>query len=581
MSPTTRTCAGLFLLGCLLCVPGILFDRFPFPDVAERYVLMAEEFAAGHWDRAFHPRFPPLTPALGGLIASTGMPAFAAIKSASAFWFAFGAIAVFLLQRRVFGEPTALWAAMLYLLCSRLLRLGPSGLLDPGKTAFFALAAYGLVRFAQSKDRGSVLIVALGAAGVAIARPEAVLQSLMLLAVMAGLEASAAWRKTGKEGTGTLCPQHTSGASHKRYLSPFSTLSKTLATTGLFCVLLLPWLAYTTLQTGYPVTASRQIPVVKRLEAALGLDLQIRAPRLPEYAGPTFPLPVDTSIAEPPTESTTTAGPTRPSRMLANATPESIWTWMIVETGEGMYPPYTLFVVVAMIIRRRRGTWSGAETILLTLFIAHSLLVVLSLMAMGSIWVEERYVAAASPLLFGWAAWAIRGSIAQLSDRGQMAKWAVHALVVLVVAGLLFDGWRRLRPSLRPEKQAMQQAEIECGRWLKTHAAMESHAGRPRLPSDWYNYHAGGRPILICEEATVQFLSGGDAVNTDVLGRVDDFRSFVALCKALDVDYVVVSPRLVRRFPFLRSHERLSPYFRPAFVKWKDAVQYRYILARS
>ena len=67
---------------------AVWLNYLPLRDVATRYAPMAEAFAEGNWDYAFHPRVPPLQVICGGIIAWLfNCNGFIALKITSAIWF--------------------------------------------------------------------------------------------------------------------------------------------------------------------------------------------------------------------------------------------------------------------------------------------------------------------------------------------------------------------------------------------------------------------------------------------------------------------------------------------------------------
>ena len=62
----TLLCCALVLF--LLYFPGAYMHEFILRDTAVRYAPMADAFAAGNWEYAFHPRVNCLHPLISGII---------------------------------------------------------------------------------------------------------------------------------------------------------------------------------------------------------------------------------------------------------------------------------------------------------------------------------------------------------------------------------------------------------------------------------------------------------------------------------------------------------------------------------
>lgn len=95
---------------------------------------MAEEFAAGNWAEAFHPRFGVGMPVVSGLVCLlTGLNGLSASAAVSSFAWAWGLFPVWLMADRMFGRRTAWFAFALYLICPQPLLWGIKGLREPFK----------------------------------------------------------------------------------------------------------------------------------------------------------------------------------------------------------------------------------------------------------------------------------------------------------------------------------------------------------------------------------------------------------------------------------------------------------------
>ena len=136
----------IFLLMWLVLLPAIVLYDFPQRDISERYAPMAEAFAAGEWDFAFHPRVTPLLTMLAGAIRRiAGCGGFRACQLAGALMITCGIFPLYRGCVEIYGTRVAAWTALLYAGCSSLLRLGYYGVRETccvfGVTLLFLAAA--------------------------------------------------------------------------------------------------------------------------------------------------------------------------------------------------------------------------------------------------------------------------------------------------------------------------------------------------------------------------------------------------------------------------------------------------------
>lgn len=174
---------ALFLLMWLLLFPAIWSFDFPQRDVAARYAPMAEAFARGEWQFAFHPRVTPLLPVTSGILAfllsCNGYLACqldaSLLLTVALFPFYFGC-------KKIYGEKTAFFAGILFALCPPFLRLGYYGLRETGSILGVVLLFYATtVFYRQSHIRKGFLWFAVAEAILLLSRGD-----IALFAVIAG-----------------------------------------------------------------------------------------------------------------------------------------------------------------------------------------------------------------------------------------------------------------------------------------------------------------------------------------------------------------------------------------------------------
>lgn len=244
--PALISCAVLLLL-----LPALLFSELPKLDVACRYAPMAEAFAAGDWEFAFHPRVTPLLPVCAGILAKLfPVSGWAACQMASALFLALSVFPVFFAIRRIYGFGNAVFASALIPFCSYLMRLGYFGLRETAAVFGASLLLYAAALLHDSGRRpGGYLAFAFGAAVLLLSRGDTALfvaaASLILLI----------W-------------------DFVRHRHPL----RSLAAGGLVLLILFPQMCYNYRMIGWPVPEYRHAMVLRRLSKKLPLLDRLRNP---------------------------------------------------------------------------------------------------------------------------------------------------------------------------------------------------------------------------------------------------------------------------------------------------------------
>ena len=134
---------GYWLVFGVLCH---WFYPVAISDALARYAPMAEHFARGEWELAYHPRFGVLFPTLCGLtVKAFGVGGDTAVQSVAIGLLALSAIPLWFLTRELFGVTVAWWAVALLLTVNDFTAHAMDGIRDTGKCLGFALVAYGAV----------------------------------------------------------------------------------------------------------------------------------------------------------------------------------------------------------------------------------------------------------------------------------------------------------------------------------------------------------------------------------------------------------------------------------------------------
>lgn len=116
-------------------------------DTCARYAPMADYFARGEWEFAFHPRFGVVFQVLTGLVVKClGVSGDCATQIVSIGFYAFATIPLWFVVRALFDSRTAWWTIALVFVFEDMTRYAFDGLRDSGKFLGFALVALGAVR---------------------------------------------------------------------------------------------------------------------------------------------------------------------------------------------------------------------------------------------------------------------------------------------------------------------------------------------------------------------------------------------------------------------------------------------------
>lgn len=162
-------------------------------DTCCRYAPMAEAFATGAWEQAFHPRFGFGTPILAGSFCYlTGADGYVACTVVAMVAWALGIIPLFFLTRRIFDVRTAWFAVILYLGGPTILLWSLKGLRESFKVLGLLLMADALFASLDRRQgkscRGDLLEASLGLALLVFFKVDSVVFALLFVALYLWLE---------------------------------------------------------------------------------------------------------------------------------------------------------------------------------------------------------------------------------------------------------------------------------------------------------------------------------------------------------------------------------------------------------
>jgi 4-amino-4-deoxy-L-arabinose transferase-like glycosyltransferase len=403
MNKQSRYTILLALAAFCLCLPILLFDSSIVRDVAARYAPMAEAFASGDWQNAFHPRIPPLFTVTTGIISRLFcLSGTAACEISSALFFALTVFPFMALMKKVFNQKYAIWATVMLIICSRLLRISGMGVRDTAKCFFLVLAAYGLVCFFRKYNWKGAVYCSLGCIGLALTRGDSSLFALLFLAAIALIEIF----------------------KQKRF--PYKSLCAGL----MLLVFTAPWAYYEYQHTGWPVMESRHATILNKIfkvepsndSLAVANITSRKAPANPAQKAP--------------------ANPARKAKRLKKRNKE-----FLKNLWKGFYPQYLFFIIPVLFFRIRRKILKPEELILLSIVLLHAAGMIAQIaIADKQLFIYKRYLIVATPLLFGWAAIGLRWLVDKIKRILILKyRWLAKAVIIVLITISIFDAWSRVR----------------------------------------------------------------------------------------------------------------------------------------
>lgn len=494
------------VLTFLIFLPGVLIADLPMSDVHLRYAPMAEEFAAGEWAYAFHPRIPPFLPVLGGCFVKLfGISGFSGVKLAGLLCFSLMFTALIPLFRRIFDLRTTITAGILAMFLSPLLRLVFAGLREPAKGVFFIWAAYCLIRLWQEKrSLGALLMLGTACAGMCMVKDDSVLFALLFLLTAFLTEI------------------------FRSRLFPWRTVLAGLTA----AVLLLPllWLNYR--MTGYPVPSNRFVSFAEKVLPFRCFDRNADRTRPADPVHQAVPKKGEIPLQGPKAVNFLYSFHTMSLEEYRNL---SVMKWsaknildLLGNVLSGFFLWYFLPALAVIVIRIRRGKWRSEETILLAVPLLHTLFLVVQIaIADGWLLFPRRYPTPLVPLFCGWTATAFLWCSDRLRERfgGPVPKRAEWTVCILVLIGLYAYG-------LLPEIQELTSSNKRAMRSVLFGWADQIRADYrgPKRTEDFFvdseRYISFRRPHVYSDKLhELGYLAGGESLP----GPLDPLKRFTRL----------------------------------------------------
>ncbi len=538
----------LTLAGVLLTLPMLAMAELPQRDVLFRYAPMAQAIADGDWAIAFHPRIPPLLPVLGAIvILGLGCSAFAALKLVSAASFVLTLLPLWGIFRRVFNSQIAVGGCIFYLFCSYLLRQAPTGLRESTKCFFLVLMTYAIIRIFQERRRlGSYLLFGAAAAAMGLTRDDSILYAMLIGLFIAGLE------------------------TVKLRAFPWRSSLAALTALLIFC----PYLLYNYAVTGFPVPGIRAVRMVSPWLPKNSFGKL----EYPQKANATPPLrPLECKAALPPLKAGETPegtavkpakAPSKPLPLLVHLPPdeesEDIPDFLS-SLVKGAYFFFSLPALAIILWRIYRRRWTRAESILLALFLGHTLIILLQIIIVDhKLYVSRRYLLPAVPLIFGWTAMAAWWIHRQLLHKlpPNWGKWVFAILCIAAGIGLYIDA---LMPQIKMYSTSKRVLERQAAETWAEFIRNDYHGSRRPAGHkiNIHEYRTFFRPTVACAEIpALGYLAGGEGF---------DISAWECITRKLPADYLVGAFRGKEEIPKLPGYEQVKVLRREnrGYVLWR------------
>lgn len=461
----------IFILALMVIIPMVMLEAIPAHDVANRYAPMADAFARGDWSFAFHPRVPMLHPLLAGIISYiTGLNGFAACKVISVLFYALCVFPAYALFESLFSRRVAIWATLLTVFASHLMRLAFSGLRASMKEFAILLGVYAIIFVYRNRSRiNGYLYCATAAAMLILCRVDTVLYAFALLFVLLCFDL----RDQGK------------------WHAPWRSICAGIIT----LVLISPSLIYNYKTIGYPVP-----------EARLGIVMSKIVPSIYNEKA-TIKLP-----GHEPAPSTTAQESKQPVAPRGFKINSEMFFEFIDSVFKGFYWYFFIFAIPVIMYRIKKKQWKTEETIVLGALLGHAIILVVQIMIFDRyLYVSSRYLLPAAPLAFGWTAIAFLWLYDFLRERNPQYISGRTTLIgiVLIAIGLIADATGPLIKDFTSSKKIRQrQATQQIAQWIKQDYA--DHANDLNIARTWECYISNQSPVIACDDLNVVgYLSSG------------------------------------------------------------------------
>lgn len=535
-----------FLLGLVCCTLTVFFNEHIGNDSAAYYTRMTHEFIEGNYERAFFHGIPPLTPVLAGIVGKLGFSAWISIKLVSCLFFLASIYWAYRLACLRLSPEKAQWCALLFLVCSRLLRYGMAGQLDSAKIFLLLFVFERAINFIQSKRLPFLLHASIGLALLGLSRNEGVgFLPLVCLFVF-----FSEWIFPSKETS--VWKKLIKGAGQNVLVLSI-------------CLLIWsPWMIYQYRITGYPVLGSKQIPLLQEVLSFIssknhlqpkGDNVQNIEKKYKKRNTPILNFTKSEQIEKNKPQLAVI------KEIFKEPKPYSVHS-KLVETFKGLYPPYIILVFIGILSLIKSKGWTRIDSIFAVIIIYN---VLLQWVLVPN--VLKRLVAPTIPFYFPWFIIGFDSAKCYLAEKPAFKnikniRIVGNCILCLAVVVMIWDGMSSTRKSLRGKDETDKQ----IGLWIRENREQLDFNKYAPLKSSMHEfvYHNGRQPVVAT--LTPQIVTWAEA-DLLLITQIVDFMQIVNSFKERNVDLLIIDNQFKNTFP---NFKPIVPYFKLISQKWKD-----------
>ena len=512
-----------FLAALLLAVPLSFFSDVPERDVAVRYASMAEEFAAGNWAYAFHPRVPIFHSTVCGILVRLfGISGFTAAKIISVISYSLAVFPLYAVMKRVFDTRIAAGALFIYVVNPLMIRSSFGGLRESTKCLLLIMMVHAILLIREKTHSGTGFLYLSASAGLAM-----ITRSEMILFCGLVLWGAMIWetlaRQDMRRNFDGAAPESNSTRAKPSALPLYSFAGTFLTDAIVFIPAVVNYAVF-----GFPTPETRYLVI---FETIFG-----RMPSLPDAVLIAVFVPFAMMA---------------PAMLLARGIPRKyhkpvllvfagvfiagylamffreafIEEWdnvkdFLLLIGDTFNLFWSLPALICLAVRFRSGTFSSLEKLLLAFIVMHTLVITGQNMAYEhTLAFSARYLHPVSPLGFGWTFYGfmlLAGFICRFVLRQHLpVRTAMIALLgVYTFYGLLRGIEPVLRDHFKPKDVAVRHGTFRLAEIFRANRPAHSRAAAP--PLDLISYEGSAVPGVYFERTSKYcvsaYLAGGRVV---------------------------------------------------------------------
>jgi len=506
--------------GTLAALLSLFFNDNLGNDTAMYYSRMAQQFIEGNYSRAFFHSIPPLSPFLAGVIGKAGLSGWTAMKVLSGLCFIGAIYWAYRLCRLVLSDKQAQWGALLYVFCPRLIRYGIAGQLDAAKMFLLLFSFERAFHFVKTRKKSALLGAAIGGSLLILARNE----GIMYFPLLAGFIFLAEWASE-------------SGSSFRGKVWKGSARCLLMAViAGTLCA---PWLVYQYKITGFAVVGSRQRTVLfKQIPFLRGVHPEIRS------NVPAFGVRCEAGFGEE-------------QREASVRDRNDTWAARLGEIAKGVYPPYFIALIPALLLLFRHRRWKQEYGWLL--------IVPLYQVVVDGVLRPQILARVIIPVIPFYFPVLIAGGSVFIEKKGSLrgrGRSVAAGVAVLFCAATVLIGLSDVRKTLRGKNVE----EKRIGLWIRDHADQLDVVKTDSAESGARHrgYRTGARLTAASMVPQPAFWAGADLVFLSGRRSASGLHLFF---EEAGVDFVIVDAKFKNRFPDFINHP--GPY-RKVELPWED-----------